>query len=124
MDLRPLPSHLRYTFLGENETLPVIISSKLTKKQEKLLVELLKKRIKVIGWQITDIKGISPLYCMHKILMEDNHKTKIERQRILNPNMQEVIKKEILKLLDAGIIYPISDSSGVSPIQYVPKKEG
>ena len=56
--------------------------------------------------------------------MEDGFKPTIERQRRLNPNMQEVVKKEVVKLLDAGIIYPISDSSWVSPIQYVPKKGG
>ena len=61
---------------------------------------------------------------MHKILMEDGHKPTIERQRRLNLNMQEVVKKEVVKLLNAGIIYPISDSSWVSPIQYVPKKGG
>ena len=61
---------------------------------------------------------------MHKILMKEGHKTTIERQRRLNPNMHEVVKKEVLKLLDACIIYPILDSSWVSPIQYVLKKWG
>ena len=61
---------------------------------------------------------------MHKILMEDGFKRTIEWQRRLNPNMQEVVKKEVVKILDARIIYPISDSSWVSPIQYVPKKGG
>ena len=61
---------------------------------------------------------------MHKLLMEEGHKTTIERQRRLNPNMKEVIKKEVLKLLDTCIIYPILNSSWVSPIQCVPKKGG
>ena len=61
---------------------------------------------------------------MHKILLEDNHKASIEQQRRLNPIMKEVVKKEIIKWLDAGIIYPISDSSWVSPVQCVPKKGG
>ena len=56
--------------------------------------------------------------------MEDGYNPTIERQRRLNPNMQEVVKKEVVKLLDAGIIYPISNSSLVSPIQCVPKKGG
>ena len=124
LELKPLPSHLRYTYLGENQTLPVIISSKLSEEQESALVQMLRKRVQALGWQISDIKGISPSYCMHKILMEEGHKTTIERQRRLNPNMQEVVRKEVLKLLDAGIIYPISDSSWVSPIQCVPKKGG
>ena len=87
VDLKALPQHLRYTFLGENQTLPVIISSKLTQDQESLLVQMLKRRIKAIGWQISDIRGINPSYCMHKILMEDGFKPTIERQRRLNPNM-------------------------------------
>ena len=122
--MKALPQHLRYTFLGENQTLPVIISSKLTQDQEKLLVRMLKRRIRAIGWQMSDIRGISPSYYMHKILMEDGFKPTIERKRRLNPNMQEVVKKELVKLLDAGIIFPISDSSWVSPIQCVPKKGG
>ena len=89
----------------------MIISSKLTQDQENLLVRMLKKRIRAIGWQIMDIRGISSSYCMHKILMEDGFRLTIERQRRLNPNMQEVVKKEVVKILDAGIIYPISDSS-------------
>jgi hypothetical protein len=61
---------------------------------------------------------------MHKILMEESYKLTFQPQRRLNPNMQEVVKKEVLKLLDAGIIYPISDSAWVSPVQCVPKKGG
>ena len=61
---------------------------------------------------------------MHKILLEDDAKPSVEHQRRLNPNMKEVVRKEILKWLDAGIIYPISDSSWVSPVQVVPKKGG
>ena len=70
-------------------------------------MRMLKNRIRAIGWQIFDIRGISPFYCMHKILMEDGFKPTIERKMRLNPNMQEVVKKEVVKLLDAGIIYPI-----------------
>ena len=73
---------------------------------------------------MADIKGISPTLCMHKILMEDDFKPTVEHQRRLNPNMKEVVKAEVLKWLDAGIIYPISDSAWVSPVQCVPKKGG
>ena len=92
----------------------MIISAKLTKEQERQLVELLRKRITGIGWQISNIKRIIPSYCMHKILMEDDHKPSVERQRRLNPHMQEVVRKEVLKLLDVGLIYPISNSSSNS----------
>ena len=89
----------------------MIIFSKLNKEQEDLLVEMLKRRLKVIGWHIFDIRSISPSYCMHKILMEDGHKPTIKRQIRLNPNKQEVVKKEVVKLFNAGIIYPILDNS-------------
>ncbi|XP_058003777.1 uncharacterized protein LOC131180166 [Hevea brasiliensis] len=124
VDLKPLPSTLRCAFLGPNSTYPVIISAILSDVQvEKLLRELRAHR-KVIGYTIDDIKGISPTLCMHRILLEDNFKATIEHQRRLNPNMKEVVKKEVLKLLEAGIIYPISDSSWVSPVHVVPKKGG
>ncbi|XP_076886751.1 uncharacterized protein LOC143536702 [Bidens hawaiensis] len=56
--------------------------------------------------------------------MEDEYKPVVQPQRRLKPNMQEVVKKEVLKLMDAGMIYPISDSPWVSPTQVVPKKGG
>ncbi|KAL0361712.1 UNVERIFIED_CONTAM: Retrovirus-related Pol polyprotein from transposon opus [Sesamum radiatum] len=92
--------------------------------QEEKLKRVLRENIKAIGWSIADIRGISPVTCTHKILMEEGHKPKAQPQRRLNPNMQEVVKKEILKWLAAGIIYPISDSMWVSPVQCVPKKGG
>ena len=73
---------------------------------------------------MSDIKGISPSFCTHKILMEDNFKPTIQPQRWLNPKVQDVVKNEIVKLLDSGMIYPISDSPWVSPIHVVPKKGG
>ena len=62
--------------------------------------------------------------CMHRILLEDGHKPSVEAQRRLNPTMKEVVRKEVLKWLDTGVIYPISDSAWVSPVQVVPKKGG
>ncbi|GJZ25840.1 hypothetical protein Tco_0570093 [Tanacetum coccineum] len=59
-----------------------------------------------------------------KIQLLDDKKPVVQKQRRLNPNMQEVVKKEIVKLLDTGFIYPIADSPWVSPIQCVPKKGG
>jgi len=56
--------------------------------------------------------------------MEDNFKLVAQPQRRLNPTMKEVVRKEVVKLLEAGMIYPISDSSWVSPVQVVPKKGG
>lgn len=124
LDLKPLPDTLKYAFLGPSETLPVIIASDLNDVQEKQLLDVLEKHKEAIGWSIADIKGISPSVVMHKIHLEDNAKTSREPQRRLNPAMQEVVRGEVLKLLDAGIIYPISDSAWVSPVQVVPKKSG
>ncbi|CAN6544902.1 unnamed protein product [Malus baccata var. baccata] len=124
LELKPLPSHLKYIFLGENETLPAIISSSLTAQQEEKLLRVLKEFKSALGWTLADIKGISPTTCMHHIFLEEGAKPTREAQRRLNPPMMEVVKKEIIKLLDCGVIYPISDSRWVSPVQCVPKKSG
>ncbi|CAL8993315.1 unnamed protein product [Prunus brigantina] len=124
LELKPLPNHLKYTYLGANETLPVIIAAGLTLHEEDSLIEVLKEHKTALGWTIADIKGISPSMCMHRILMEEDSKPSRDAQRRLNPNMKEVVRAEVLKLLDVGIIYPISDSKWVSPVQVVPKKSG
>ncbi|KAM1329167.1 hypothetical protein ACFX2F_013361 [Malus domestica] len=124
LELKPLPSHLKYIFLGENETLPAIISSSLTAQEEEKLLRVLKEFKSALGWTLADIKGISPTTCMHHIFLEEGAKPTREAQRRLNPPMMEVVKKEIIKLLDCGVIYPISDSKWVSPVQCVPKKSG
>ncbi|XP_073137953.1 uncharacterized protein [Henckelia pumila] len=124
VELKPLPVHLKYMFLGENDKLPVIISSFLIGEMEARLMEVLKKHKSVFAWKVADIKGINPSLCMHKILMEENINPLVQPQRRLNPKMQEVVKAETIKLLDAGIIYPIYDSPWVSPVQCVPKKGG
>ncbi|RVW13954.1 Retrovirus-related Pol polyprotein from transposon 297 [Vitis vinifera] len=124
LNLKPLPMELKYTYLEENNQCPVVISSSLTGHQEISLLEVLKRCKKAIGWQISDLKGISPLVCTHHIYMEEEAKPIRQPQRRLNPHLQEVVRTEVLKLLQAGIIYPISDSPWVSPTQVVPKKSG
>ncbi|XP_062109887.1 uncharacterized protein LOC133821759 [Humulus lupulus] len=124
LELKPLPEHLKYVYLGKNETLPVIIARNLNQGQEDKLMRVLREYKTAIGWSIADIKGISPSMCMHRILLEEGFKPTREAQRRLNPPMMEVVKKEILKLLSVGVIYPISDSKWVSPVQVVPKKSG
>jgi RNase H-like domain found in reverse transcriptase/Reverse transcriptase (RNA-dependent DNA polymerase) len=123
VELKPLPSNLRYAFFGPNDTYPVIINANLSESETHSLLTELRVHRKAIGYTIDDIKGISPSVCMHRILMEDDHKPSIESQKRLNPNLKDVVKKKVLKLLDAGIIYPISDSNWVSPIHVVPKKD-
>ena len=77
---------------------------------------MLVKCKKAIGWTMADIKGISPSICMHKILVDDCYSNSVEQQRRLNSIIKEVVKKEIIKWLDVGIIYSIFDSSWVSPV--------
>ncbi|GJT79345.1 hypothetical protein Tco_1053687 [Tanacetum coccineum] len=123
-ELKILPQHLEYAYLHGDKSFPIIISSKLSEKEKMLLLHVLEKHKGVIDWKISDIKGISPSYCTHKILMEDDYKLVIQPQRCLNPKVQDVVKNEIVKLLNSGLIYPISDRSWVSPIHVVPNKGG
>ncbi|GKU89562.1 hypothetical protein SLEP1_g3688 [Rubroshorea leprosula] len=124
VELSPLPEGLKHAFLGPGDTFPVIISSKLSAEQEEKLIHILKEHKSALGWTIADIKGISLLICSHRIHLEEGSIPRRDPQRKLNPTMKEVVKKEVLKLLDVGIIYPISDSKWVSPTQVVPKKSG
>ncbi|GJX05989.1 reverse transcriptase domain-containing protein [Tanacetum coccineum] len=70
------------------------------------------------------LEGIDPNFCIHKILMEDDFKPTVQHQRIVNLKIPEVMKAEVIKLLDAGLIYPISDSPWVSYVHVVPNKGG
>ncbi|GJT51742.1 reverse transcriptase domain-containing protein [Tanacetum coccineum] len=124
LELKDLPSHLEYAYLEENDKLPVIIAKGLKDDEKEALLKVLKSHKRAIAWKITDIKGIDPRFCTHKILMEDDYKPMVQSQRRVNPKIHEVIKKEVLKLLDARMIYPISDSPWVSPVHCVPKKGG
>ena len=87
-------------------------------------MKTLKKHRAAIGYTLDDLKGISPTLCQHKIRLEKDVKPVVDHQRRLNPKMKEVVRNEILKLLEAGIIYPIVDSQWVSPVHCVPKKGG
>ena len=124
MEQKPLPSHLRYAYLGNASTLPVIISASLIATEEENLLRVLIDHKVVLGCSLADLKGIHPSMCMHRILLEDGHRPSVEAHRRLNLTMKEVVRKEVLKWLDVGVIYPISDSAWVSPIQVVPKKGG
>ncbi|GJR43740.1 reverse transcriptase domain-containing protein [Tanacetum coccineum] len=124
LELKDLPSHLEYAFLEGDDKLPVIIAKNLKDEDKTALIKVLKSHKRAIAWKISDIKGIDPQFCTHKILMEENAKPVVQHQRRVNPKIHEVIKQEVIKLLDAGLIYPISDSPWVSPVHCVPKKGG
>ncbi|GJU55601.1 reverse transcriptase domain-containing protein [Tanacetum coccineum] len=123
LELKDLPSHLEYAFLEGTNKLPVIISKELKDEEKAALLKVLKSHKRAIAHKISDIKGIGPHFCTHKILMEDDFKPAVQHQRRVNPKIHEVIKKEVI-LLDAGLIYLISDSPWVSPVHCVPKKGG
>ncbi|GKC75223.1 reverse transcriptase domain-containing protein, partial [Tanacetum coccineum] len=110
LELKDLPSHLEYVFLEGTDKLPVIISKELKDEEKDALLKVIKSHKRAITWKIFDIKGIDPSFCTHKILMEDDFKPTIQRQRRVNLKIHEVIKKEVIKLLDAGLINPIFDS--------------
>nr|GEU29506.1 hypothetical protein [Tanacetum cinerariifolium] len=122
LKLKELPSHLEYTFLEGTDKLPVIISKELKDEEKSALLKVLKLHKRAIAWKVSDIKRIDPHFCTHKILIEDDFKPMVEHQRRVNLKIHKVIKKEVIKLLDAGLIYPISDSPWVSPVHCVPKR--
>ena len=124
LELKNLPSTLKYAFLDEQKAKPVIISSKLDTKKEEILLEVLRKNKEAIGWTLTDLKGLDPLLCTHRIFLEDESRPVREAQRRLNPRVWEVVKEEILKWPNTEIIYPISDSHWVNPVHVIPKKAG
>ncbi|GJY50372.1 reverse transcriptase domain-containing protein [Tanacetum coccineum] len=122
--LKDLPPHLEYAFLEGGDKLPIIIAKDLSIEEKAAIIKVLKSHKRAIAWKLSDIKGINPKFCTHKILMEDYYKPEVQHQRRVNPKIHDVIKKEVEKLLDAGLIYPISGSPWVSPVHCIPKKGG
>nr|GEW64698.1 reverse transcriptase domain-containing protein [Tanacetum cinerariifolium] len=124
VELKDLPPYLEYAFLEGNNKLPIIIAKELGDEEKSALIKVLKSHKRAIAWKLSDIQGINPEFCTHKILMEEDYKPAAQHQRRVNPKIHDVIKKEVEKLLDARLIYPISDSLWVSPVHCVPKKGG
>ena len=122
--LQELLRYLKYAFLEPEKGKPVIISAELTKNEEQRLLQILRKYKEDIAWSIEDLKGIGPSIYIHKNLLNDDAKTLVEHQRRPNPVMKEVVRKEVLKWLNAGFIYAISNSPWVSLVHVVPKKGG
>nr|GEU53832.1 reverse transcriptase domain-containing protein [Tanacetum cinerariifolium] len=124
VELKDLPPHLEYSFLKGNKKLPVIIAKDLSVEEKTALITVLKSYKRAIAWKLSDIKGIDPEFCTHKILIEGDFEPTVQHQRRVNPKIHDVIKQEVIKLLDARLIYPIADSPWVSPVHCVPKKGG
>ncbi|GJZ65268.1 hypothetical protein Tco_0621964 [Tanacetum coccineum] len=124
VELKDLPPHLEYAFLEDNNKLPVIIAKDLSVDEKTALIKVLKSRKQAIAWKLFDIKGINPEFYSHKIIMEEDYEPAVQHQRRVIQEIHDVIKKEVEKLLDTGLIYPISDSPWVSLVHCVPKKGG
>nr|GEX61260.1 hypothetical protein [Tanacetum cinerariifolium] len=124
VELKDLPPHLEYEFLEGDDKLPIMIAKDLKDEEKIALIKVLKSHKQAIAWQLFDIKGIDPEFCTHKILIGDDFKPAVQHQIRVNPKIHEVIKKEVLKLLDSRLIYPISNIPWVSPVHCVPKKGG
>nr|GEZ37086.1 reverse transcriptase domain-containing protein [Tanacetum cinerariifolium] len=124
VELKDLPPHLKYAFLEGDNKLPIIITKELGDEEKSTLIKVLNSHKRAIAWKLSNIQGINPEFCTHKILMEEDYKPAVQHQRRVNPKIHDVIKKEVEKLLDAGLIYMISDSPWVSPVHCVPKKRG
>ncbi|XP_072060270.1 uncharacterized protein [Arachis hypogaea] len=110
MELKPLPPHLKYAYLADNQKLPVIIAKELTSQQEECLLNVLRRNKKAIGWSLANIVGIRPQVCEHCIFLEEGARPIRQPQKRLNPTILKVVKKEVTRLLEADIIYPISDN--------------
>nr|GEW74966.1 reverse transcriptase domain-containing protein [Tanacetum cinerariifolium] len=124
VELKDLPPHLEYAFFKGDDKLPVIIAKYLSIEEKTALITVLKSHKRAIAWKLFDIKGIDPEFCTRQILIDEYFEPAVQHQRRVNPKIHDVIKNEVLKLLDAGLIYPISDSPWVSPVHCVPKKGG
>ncbi|GKB57356.1 hypothetical protein Tco_0913542 [Tanacetum coccineum] len=124
VELNGLPPHLEYAFLEGGDKLPVIIAKDLSVEEKAALTKVLKSHKRAIAWKLSDNKGINPEFYTHKILIEEDYKPAVQHQRWVNLKIHDVIKKEVEKILDAGLIYPISDSPWVSPVHCIPKKGG
>jgi hypothetical protein len=124
IELKPLPSGLRYVFLHNDSESPVIINDQLTQEETHRMITILEQHRSGFGYSLQDLKGISPALCTHRIPTDLDVPPSREPQRRLNNAMRVVVKKEVLKLLHTGIIYPVPHSEWVSPVQVVPKKGG
>nr|GEX11716.1 reverse transcriptase domain-containing protein [Tanacetum cinerariifolium] len=128
LELKDLPSHLKYAYLEGADKLPMIIAKDIKVDEKQALLKVLKYHKRAIAWKITDIKGIDPRFCTHQILMEEDYKPNVQIQRWINLKIHEVIKKEVIKLLDVGMIYPILIVRGIvytdhSALKYLLSKQ-
>nr|GEV87172.1 hypothetical protein [Tanacetum cinerariifolium] len=109
LELKDLPSHLEYAYLEDADKLPVIIAKDLKDNEKDALLKVLKSHKRAIAWKITDIKGIDPRFCTHKILMEEDYKPTVQSQRRVNPKIHEkggitVVENENNELIPTQLV--------------------
>eukprot|EP00253_Pinus_taeda_P031239 PITA_31239 len=100
------------------------INKNLEKSQQEELTKILQKHYTTFAWEYADMKGIDPKTCTHHIYIEENSRPIRQPLRRMNPNLREIVKEKLQKLLNVNFIYLISDSRWVSPLVIVPKKNG
>ncbi|XP_021751221.1 uncharacterized protein LOC110716877 [Chenopodium quinoa] len=113
VELKPVPSNLKYAYLGPNNSYPVIVNAELKDTELEQLLNVLRTYKSVIGYTIDDIKGINPSFCMHKIILENDHASSVEPQRRLNPNMVEGIEVDKAKIEFIERLPPPNSVKGV-----------
>ena len=95
IELKTLPEDLRYEFLDKELERPVIVNAELGEIETEKLLSVLRKYPTALGYNISDLKGISPSLCMHRIMLEEDCKTSREHQRRINYILSEFVKKEV-----------------------------
>lgn len=124
IELKELTKNLRYEYLDEELNHLVIVNAYLNSDETNELLDVLRKYPTTLGYSISDLKGITQYVCMHRIMLEEDSKPSRDHQIRINPIMSDVVKKEVLKLLDVAIIYQISYGKWVSLVCVIPKKGG
>ena len=123
IELKLLPSGLRYVFLSSDVESPVIISDKLSEEEIAKIITILEKHRPVFGYALQDLKGVRSALCTHRNPLDPKITPSREPQRRLNNAMREVVKIEVVKLLHAGIIYLSCIVIGCAPSKLCPRKE-
>lgn len=105
LETKPPPSHLKNAYMDDSNTLPVVMSFIFSNMKEEKLIRVLKEYKRANGQIMVDTKGMRPFVCMHDIILEENQKSLIEHQRLLNPLMKKLMNKEIFNWLLSEIVY-------------------
>nr|GEY06865.1 reverse transcriptase domain-containing protein [Tanacetum cinerariifolium] len=118
VELKELPPHLEYAFLGDNEKWPVIISKDLSFNEKSALIDVIKLRKKAIAWKLTDIRGIDPEFCSHKILLEEDYSPK----RCMMAIFHNMIEQMMEVFMDDFLVFGNSFSTCLTNLEKMLKR--